>query len=47
MKNCRKIVCQLKGDFYTTDFFDVQTLSELMREYDIKRSEIKCWWKEY
>jgi hypothetical protein len=47
MKKCRKIVCQLKGDFYTTDFFDVQTLSELMREYNIKRSEIKCWWKEY
>lgn len=41
-----KIVCQLKGDFYTTDFFDVKTLSELMREYGIKRSEIICWWKE-
>ena len=47
MKKCRKIVCQLKGSFYVNDFFDVQTLKELMEEYNIKRSEIVCWWKEY
>ena len=47
MKKCRKIVCQLKGDFYTTDFFDVQTLKEVMEQWNLKRSEIKCWWKEY
>lgn len=47
MKKCRKIVCQLKGSFYVHDFFDVQTLKELMEEYNIKRSEIVCWWKEY
>lgn len=47
MKKCRKIVCQLKGEFYVHDFYDVQTLKELMSEYNVKRSQIKCWWKEY
>lgn len=46
-QKCRKIVCQLKCSFYTYDFYDVQTLKELMKEYNVKRSEIICWWKEY
>lgn len=47
MKKVKKIVCQLKGEFHTYDFYDVNTLKELMKEYEIKRSDIVCWWKEY
>lgn len=46
MGKVRKIVIIFKGDFYGTDFFGYDTLEAVMKDYGIKRSEIKDWYKE-
>jgi hypothetical protein len=40
-----KICVQFIGDFYVTDFFDYKYLKDVMNDYGIKRSNIKCWYK--
>lgn len=41
-----KICIVFKGDFYCTDFFDYEYLKDILNDYNIKRKDIKEWWKE-
>ena len=41
----KKITVIFKGDFYGTDFFGYNYLSEILRDYGIKRTTIKEWYK--
>jgi hypothetical protein len=39
-----RIWIRFKGDFYAVNYDGYKTLSAVMRDYNIKRSEIKEWW---
>ena len=47
MKTCKKITIIFFGDFYGMDFFGYNTLKELMRAENIKRNQIKDWYKTF
>lgn len=40
-----KITIIFKGDFYGTDYFGYKHLSDIIKDYGIKRSMIKEWYK--
>lgn len=39
-----RIWIRFKGDFYAVNYDGYKTLSAVMRDYNIKRSEIREWW---
>ena len=47
MRKVKKITVWIKGEFYAQDFYDCQTLKEILQEYSIKRSQVVCWEKHY
>lgn len=46
-KKVRKITILFYGDFYGTDYFEYETLKDLMEKEHIKRNEIKDWYKTF
>ena len=47
MKECKKITIYFVGDFYAYDFWGYNTLKELMQAENIKRKDIKEWFKVF
>lgn len=41
-----RVWVRFKGCFYANNYDGYGTLSEVMRDYGIKRSEIAEWWKD-